>query len=158
MVMSIEWLDINKADQRTPNSDARLVGRALNSRFDLFGSTPSLEALRLICSVWANNQGDRPWILSLQTHNRWAIRTRASVERVTPRRTGPASSQCVSKASATELVWHCRVTSERTLLESARRWFHDHWSRRVSVLAAAGDGEDVRDYRQCAGYQQRDGT
>ena len=42
---------INKGDQRNPNYTARLVGREIkaDSRFDLFGATPPLESLRMIC-------------------------------------------------------------------------------------------------------------
>ena len=62
-VISTKWVDINKGDQKAPNYRARLVGRELklDSRLDLFAATPPLEAIRIICSLCANNQcGQQP--------------------------------------------------------------------------------------------------
>ena len=63
-VITTKWVDINKRDQKAPNYRARLVGRELklDSRLDLFAATPPLEAIRIICSLCANNQyGQQPY-------------------------------------------------------------------------------------------------
>ena len=65
-VISTKWVDINKGDQdqKAPNYRARLVGRELklDSRLDLFAATPPLDAIRIICSLCANNQyGQQPY-------------------------------------------------------------------------------------------------
>ena len=60
-IITTKWLDINKGDAKDPNYRSRLVGRELkmDNRLDLFAATPPLEALRLMCSICANNQDSR---------------------------------------------------------------------------------------------------
>ena len=57
-IISTRWLDVNKGDQAKPDYRARLVGREIDTetRLDLFGDTPPLESLRVICSLSASHQ------------------------------------------------------------------------------------------------------
>ena len=63
-VISTTWVDVNKGGpERAQNYRARLVGRELklDSRLDFFAASPPLEAIRIICSLCANNQyGQQP--------------------------------------------------------------------------------------------------
>ena len=63
-VISTTWVDVNKGGQNAPNYRARLVDceLKLDSRLDLFAASPPLEAIRIICSLCANNQyGPQPY-------------------------------------------------------------------------------------------------
>ena len=58
----VRWLDTNKGDPTNPNYRSRLVVREIKAKKTkeeqlpanlLFSSTPPLEAMRLLCSLWA---------------------------------------------------------------------------------------------------------
>ena len=61
----VRWLDTNKGDPTNPNYRSRLVVREIKARKTkeeqlpanlLFSSTPPLEAMRLLCSLWATKR------------------------------------------------------------------------------------------------------
>ena len=63
--IEVRWIDTNKGDPEHPNYRSRLVVREIKARKSpeeqlpanlLFSSTPPLEAMRLLCSLWSTNR------------------------------------------------------------------------------------------------------
>ena len=63
--IGVRWLDTNKGDPARPNFRSRLVVREIKAAKKaedklpqnlLFSSTPPLEAMRLLCSLWATEK------------------------------------------------------------------------------------------------------
>ena len=63
--ITTRWIDTNKGDPANPNFRSRLVVREIKARKSpeeripqnmLFSSTPPLEAMRLLCSLWATER------------------------------------------------------------------------------------------------------
>ena len=63
--ITTRWIDTNKGDPTNPNFRSRLVVREIKARKRpeeripqnmLFSSTPPLEAIRLLCSLWATER------------------------------------------------------------------------------------------------------
>ena len=57
--IAVRWIDVNKQDKNNPLYRSRLVGKEFNTHNDmsLYAATPPLEALRLILSIAATNNG-----------------------------------------------------------------------------------------------------
>ena len=67
-VITAKWVDTNKGDTSRPNFRTRLVGREVkyDKRLDLFSATPSMETLKLMCSMCARGQtGLEPYRLAV---------------------------------------------------------------------------------------------
>ena len=58
--ITTRWIDTNKGDPTNPNFRSRLVVRERDRRNMLFSSTPPLEAMRLLCSLWATEISQEP--------------------------------------------------------------------------------------------------
>ena len=55
------WIDVNKGSSETPDDRSRYVGKELNrgqaASWDLYAATPRIEALKLLASTCAKEQG-----------------------------------------------------------------------------------------------------
>ena len=133
--------DINKGDQKSPNYSARLVGRKLkiDSRLDLFAATPPSEALRLICSVCANNLGGR------RPYRIMTVRQRAYF----PLENG---DPCTSRSPS-----HCNFFKKKLFMTVLRDDITATGPEDFFELVTGGHGSKVRDHHQYAWSQQAHG-